>query len=244
MRRSRSSLGFTLIELLVVIAIIAILAAILFPVFAKAKTNATRAACLGHIKQLGVAVKMYQDDYGSNYPTTSFYPTGGAISGDAPWGFAGWAHLLFTHGYLKSISVLRCPGSSRQLPAGVRKVRIGYGFNEYIWYAAARNQPFYKESAIPNAKLTLLLADCYYCHLVHDWHDPGDPPGETLPSGFLRVKYADGYGNGPSYFRHGASNVLFADLHATVIPAERFGFQAGSPPKEYPIVYPPSIPYR
>jgi len=60
--------GFTLIELLVVIAIISILAAILFPVFARARENARRASCLGNIKQLGLATMMYAQDYDETYP--------------------------------------------------------------------------------------------------------------------------------------------------------------------------------
>src|SRR5438105_6183547 len=59
-RRDR---GFTLIELLVVIAIIAILAAILFPVFAQARAKARSAACTSNLKQIGLAVSMYADDY-------------------------------------------------------------------------------------------------------------------------------------------------------------------------------------
>src|SRR5713226_635305 len=60
--------GFTLIELLVVIAIIAILAAILFPVFAQAREKARSATCLSNNKQIGLAVAMYLQDYDSAYP--------------------------------------------------------------------------------------------------------------------------------------------------------------------------------
>src|SRR5512146_1538478 len=60
--------GFTLIELLVVIAIIAILAAILFPVFAKAREQARKTACISNIKQLGLASLMYVQDYDETFP--------------------------------------------------------------------------------------------------------------------------------------------------------------------------------
>lgn len=65
MRRSR---GFTLIELLVVVAIIAILAAILMPVFARAREKARASSCLSNIRQLGLAVKMYADDHDETLP--------------------------------------------------------------------------------------------------------------------------------------------------------------------------------
>jgi len=64
--------GFTLIELLVVIAIIAILAAILFPVFARARENARRAACQSNMKQIGLALMQYSQDYDEQFPHTSF----------------------------------------------------------------------------------------------------------------------------------------------------------------------------
>src|SRR5947199_8068422 len=60
--------GFTLIELLVVIAIIAILAAILFPVFAQARENARKTTCLSNNKQIGLAAAMYAQDYDNMYP--------------------------------------------------------------------------------------------------------------------------------------------------------------------------------
>ncbi len=63
--------GFTLIELLVVIAIIAILAAILFPVFAKARENARKATCQSNLKQIGLATMMYVQDYDEIYPGIS-----------------------------------------------------------------------------------------------------------------------------------------------------------------------------
>src|SRR2546429_9341329 len=67
----RRNAAFTLIELLVVIAIIAILAAILFPVFAKAREKARQASCTSNVKQLGLAWMMYVQDYDEMYPPTN-----------------------------------------------------------------------------------------------------------------------------------------------------------------------------
>jgi prepilin-type N-terminal cleavage/methylation domain-containing protein len=68
---SRKRTGFTLIELLVVIAIIAILAAILFPVFARARENARRASCQSNLKQIGLAVYQYTQDYDEKCPSAA-----------------------------------------------------------------------------------------------------------------------------------------------------------------------------
>jgi len=73
MRQKRRP-GFTLIELLVVIAIIAILAAILFPVFAQARDKARQASCLSNLKQIGMALMMYVGDYDQHYPNSTIEP--------------------------------------------------------------------------------------------------------------------------------------------------------------------------
>jgi prepilin-type N-terminal cleavage/methylation domain-containing protein len=71
--KSPKSVGFTLIELLVVIAIIAVLAAILFPVFARARESARRTACLGNLKQIGTGIRIYCDDF-NGVTFSEWYP--------------------------------------------------------------------------------------------------------------------------------------------------------------------------
>jgi len=75
-RREGTKSGFTLIELLVVIAIIAILAAILFPVFARAREKARQASCQSNLKQIGLAFMMYAQDYDETMPMAYYYANG------------------------------------------------------------------------------------------------------------------------------------------------------------------------
>ncbi len=113
--------GFTLIELLVVIAIIAILAAILFPVFAQAREKARAISCLSNQKQLGTAVLMYVQDYDEVTPL-AYYDT--YIGGN--WVFnASWWYL--TYPYNKSNQVVRCPSNpnNNQITSSAWDDRLG-----------------------------------------------------------------------------------------------------------------------
>src|SRR5687767_15865680 len=96
---SDSKSGFTLIELLVVIAIIAILAAILFPVFARARENARRASCQSNEKQIALGFKQYIQDNGEKYPPGPMSSAGTKAFGSNPDGIET---------YLKSTGVFQC----------------------------------------------------------------------------------------------------------------------------------------
>jgi prepilin-type N-terminal cleavage/methylation domain-containing protein len=100
--RRKSMLAFTLVELLVVIAILAILAAILFPVFAKARERARMSACTNNLKQLSVATNLYYQDWEGYMPKY-----GGVV---APGAKIGFGNLLLP--YLKTKAVFNCPTGS------------------------------------------------------------------------------------------------------------------------------------
>ncbi len=97
--------GFTLIELLVVIAIIAILAAILFPVFARAREKARQTSCLSNIKQLALGCLMYAQDYDERLPRHCYQPRPPIPFGDFP-----WLHAI--QPYVKNVQICFCPSNS------------------------------------------------------------------------------------------------------------------------------------
>jgi prepilin-type N-terminal cleavage/methylation domain-containing protein len=111
-RSNRARQGFTLIELLVVIAIIAILAAILFPVFAQAREEARKTVCLSNCKQLGLAIMMYVEDYDEMYPCDSvdLLPIGIADNDTgSPNYYTQIQWMWQIYPYTKNRQILACP---------------------------------------------------------------------------------------------------------------------------------------
>ena len=116
--------GFTLIELLVVIAIIALLAAILFPVFARARENARKSSCLNNMKQLGLGILQYTQDYDETF----FW--GLPINGQG-WPGIGWAGA--TNPYIKNFQVYRCPNDrGGGTSSTFNSTQISYAFSTTV----------------------------------------------------------------------------------------------------------------
>ncbi len=143
MKPQRSKSGFTLIELLVVIAIIAILAAILFPVFAQARAKARQASCMSNLKQLGLGMAQYVQDYDETYPylyngltqTDSSMP--GAtyyVCYGGGWGsFVTWMDMIYP--YVKNKGVFQCAGKNPYGStdmSGTGPACPSYGYNDGI----------------------------------------------------------------------------------------------------------------
>jgi len=176
-RRERAA--FTLIELLVVIAIIAILAAILFPVFAQAREKARSASCLSNMKQLGLAFMMYSEDYDERYPNSGLERQCGAINYGTPgaaltadeqyngilshwvpsggWSaHPGWdARKGAIYPYVKNIDVYHCPSDStwqRHRGVDVHEGGVSYSMNGYL-------APFYAIAAVDTPASIILLVD-------------------------------------------------------------------------------------
>jgi prepilin-type N-terminal cleavage/methylation domain-containing protein/prepilin-type processing-associated H-X9-DG protein len=138
--------GFTLIELLVVIAIIAILAAILFPVFSKARTKAQQSTCQSNLKQLGTAFDMYKSDYDGIYPC--------ALSSGGANGYKFWRHEIDP--YLKSPKIAICP-TFEAFHKG--KIYVSYGTDYADTYAMNTNQSWKSESKIDCPVETWLVSE-------------------------------------------------------------------------------------
>ena len=194
MRKRR---GFTLIELLVVIAIIAILAAILFPVFARAREKARQTACLSNMKQLALAIVMYAQDYDETYSHTALdYP--GQYSATMTF----WQELVFP--YVNNWSVLVCPSNARP----TRVTRITRETVPHVWIDAyAMNQNFgYRRDPVSMAQVKepasiIVLSESEYYATRPAWFNRTPPTYPLMPrhNGGLNNAFADGHAKWLSY---------------------------------------------
>lgn len=142
---ARTKTGFTLIELLVVIAIIAILAAILFPVFARARENARRSSCSSNLKQIGLGLVQYEQDFDERTPRTWF-----GIDTDAS-GVGGrykWMDAIFP--YAKSEQLFVCPSQTLATSGAASRKFVfsngvtvgGYNYGTYGYNQAYSDNAF------------------------------------------------------------------------------------------------------
>jgi prepilin-type N-terminal cleavage/methylation domain-containing protein len=136
----RARNAFTLIELLVVIAIIAILAAILFPVFAQAKAAAKKTACLSNMKQTSTATFLYGSDCDDTFPMSWWWDPGW----NDPLGFMGYNAPEANPGrglfpYIKSMDMLRCASTvNNTVPEHSPVKTPGAGNSSYLWNGGLR----------------------------------------------------------------------------------------------------------
>jgi len=206
--------GFTLIELLVVIAIIAILAAILFPVFARAREKARQTSCLSNVKQITLGMLMYAGDYDEMWPVAYYYSADWmqeyAWDFHVDWAAGSWS-LGLIGPYMKNAQINQCP-TVKSLQTWGRPA-TGYAYNtSYIGRGPLEPQPI--PSSIGDVQApseTALVADSAY------W-SPG-PPAGLAGNNFLRSPldpFYTAYAVGPNvHFRHnGAANVGYCDGHA------------------------------
>ena len=205
--------GFTLIELLVVIAIIAILAAILFPVFAQAREKARAIACLSNNKQIGNALLMYLQDYDEALPAPDWgapSATSGPERSAFAWAGGGtvppgpnlpcWCDLFMP--YIKSTDVFKCPddGTGKPSAGGVFYVGkpISFGLNTYFYRTPEGNffgtnyngSASYSKMANPASKIYLAEVESGRGQeLVY----PARPWGLTRHNQGSNYLYADGH---------------------------------------------------
>jgi prepilin-type N-terminal cleavage/methylation domain-containing protein/prepilin-type processing-associated H-X9-DG protein len=204
--------GFTLIELLVVIAIIAILAAILFPVFARARENARRASCQSNLKQIGLAIMQYTQDYDEKYPS-AYSSFSSRIE---------WPQLV--QPYVKSTQLFACPSNTDNTQtqfaadagAGFQAVPASYLGNWHIIIDASGAGRAMSSVESPSTRLMVVEAR-YYTPFSGDWE---------FGAGMIGMAYNSGKFVLGTDVRHFAghlstSNYLFADGHVKAMRPTR-----------------------
>jgi prepilin-type N-terminal cleavage/methylation domain-containing protein/prepilin-type processing-associated H-X9-DG protein len=214
---TKSRYGFTLIELLVVIAIISILAAILFPVFARARENARRASCQSNLKQINLGLAQYTQDYDERYP---LYDDSRSPSTSRE----GWAQRI--QPYLKSTQLFQCPSDSAALGVDPNPY-LDTGFTDYAYNrwvggydrnGSSSGGGFItgglNQSMFTQAALTVLMTD--YTSNVSYNNVTGDAVNANTTCGSITYPLAASAGRALIYggMRHfDGANLAFADGH-------------------------------
>jgi len=233
-RRIKSG-GFTLIELLVVIAIIAILAAILFPVFATAREKARQASCQSNVRQLGLATLMYTQDYDETYPPYQYNDCQGFTCFQYWFGLRIGATWDKTKGllypYMKNGQIQRCPSF-----AGTPKFGDGNGYG-YNWgyigsdYYLSNSWPPANPASLASfssAADKIMFADAGYVNTPWYGGDgsvvetPGiDPPSSWFGNPTVDFRHVDGRKDintaAQTVTHRGFANMLWADGHVKAL---------------------------
>ncbi|MEO6906637.1 MAG: DUF1559 domain-containing protein [Abditibacteriaceae bacterium] len=193
--------AFTLIELLVVIAIISILAAILFPVFARARENARRATCQSNLKQIALGIMMYNQDYDGTYPMLQTGGPGGPAGG-IQWGWyysdGSYAGVDSSNSvpldttlqpYLKSTQIFSCPSMLSGYNDYFYNSNLGVGISSECQYTGT-NPCNKKESSLVAPVTTIMLGDTgrstyFQAANCHTWNysdcPESNPQGASAP---------------------------------------------------------------
>lgn len=210
--------GFTLIELLVVIAIIAILAAILFPVFARARENARRSSCQSNLKQIDLGMFMYKQDYDEKWIAYGGdFATSSTVSASY---HAGWADAL--QPYLKSTQIFQCPSESGGVgptsTSGLTPDPTADGYSDY-WYNGAASTASDASFNQPTATVVLGDGAASGSGTAHNTSHNGECAGWTFYQKSpwtctmsTTLALAKISGNG-AHQHLGGTNVAFADGH-------------------------------
>jgi prepilin-type N-terminal cleavage/methylation domain-containing protein/prepilin-type processing-associated H-X9-DG protein len=222
----RAGKGFTLIELLVVVAIISLLAAILFPVFARARENARRASCMSNLKQIGLGVMQYVQDYDEKYPLVCEGLIGANSTIRANFNqpqAQGWAYLI--QPYTRSLQVLQCPSESTAPNTSAFNVS---GYSDYFYNGLVGGR---SQATIQYPSNTIMNGDGAGAGTFADGSGNNLSMGTSWSYAYRSitatnvgtsgVAYSDGsfsrtYG---SDIRHlGGANYAFADGHVKWLP--------------------------
>jgi len=200
MERRKRRTGFTLIELLVVVAIIAILAAMLLPALSQAREKARQAKCISNLKQIGVALRLYTDDWGGYFPKeTATWTDGGQIY---------WCGLLGYLGYLPTYSGIRASyAGNKYRDNRVFRCPSVRSMNQWTDYGINVKTDGKKEKLFSHSSNTVLAADASSTGANYV---TGISNSYTSSSGWCTPDYEYRV----AWPRHtGGANILFMDGH-------------------------------